>query len=179
MDDNFASTGRAVEEGRVIYENILKSARFLITCNLGEPVAITLALLAGLASPLAPIQILRVNIVTDSHPALALAMDPMDPDTMKRPPRRPKQQILTWQSSTELILTGLVIALVTLGVFAGYLAGGTDLAIKAGTMAFSVIVISQLFIASVFLLTSGSRDMTNPALLWHRRCNWYQKRNSC
>ncbi len=59
-----------------------------------------------------------MNIVTDSPPALALAMDPMDPDTMKRPPRRPKQQILTWQSSTELILTGLVIALVTLGVFA-------------------------------------------------------------
>jgi Ca2+-transporting ATPase len=74
---------------------------------------------------------------------------------MKRPPRRPKQQILTWQSSTELILTGLVIALVTLGVFAGYLAGGPDLAAKAGTMAFSVIVISQLFTALAF---SGSRE---------------------
>ena len=155
MDDNFASIERAVEEGRVIYENILKSARFLITCNLGELAAITLALLAGLASPLAPIQILWMNIVTDSPPALALAMDPADPDTMKRPPRRPKQQILTWQSSTELILTGLVIALVTLGVFAGYLAGGPDLAAKAGTMAFSVIVISQLFTALAF---SGSRE---------------------
>jgi len=77
---------------------ILESARFLITCNPGELAAITLALLAGLASPLAPIQILWMNIVTDSPPALALAMDPADPDTMKRPPRRPKQQILTWQT---------------------------------------------------------------------------------
>jgi len=155
MDDNFASIERAVEEGRVIYENILKSARFLITCNLGELAAITLALLAGLASPLAPIQILWMNIVTDSPPALALAMDPMDPDTMKRPPRRPKQQILTWETSKELIITGLVIALVTLGVFAGYLAGGPDLAAKAGTMAFSVIVISQLFTALAY---SGSKE---------------------
>ena len=155
MDDNFASIERAVEEGRVIYENILKSARFLITCNLGELAAITLALLAGLASPLAPIQILWMNIVTDSPPALALAMDPMDPDTMKRPPRRPKQQILTWQSSSDLIITGLVIALVTLGVFAGYLAGGPEMAAKAGTIAFSVIVISQLFTAIAY---SGSRE---------------------
>ncbi|RPI38500.1 MAG: cation-translocating P-type ATPase, partial [Methanoregulaceae archaeon] len=155
MDDNFASIERAVEEGRVIYENILKSARFLITCNLGELAAITLALLAGLASPLAPLQILWMNIVTDSPPALALAMDPADPDTMKRPPRRPKQQILTWQTSKELIITGLVIALVTLGVFAGYLAGGPGQAAKAGTMAFSVIVISQLFTALAF---SGSRE---------------------
>jgi len=82
-------------------------------------------------------------------------MDPKDPETMKRPPRCPKQQILTWQSSTGLILTGLVIALVTPGVFAGYLAGGPDLAAKAGTMAFSVIVISQLFTALAF---SGSRE---------------------
>jgi len=96
-----------------------------------------------------------MNIVTDSPPALALAMDPMDPDTMKRPPRRPKQQILTWETSKELIITGLVIALVTLGVFAGYLAGGPDLAAKAGTMAFSVIVISQLFTALAY---SGSKE---------------------
>lgn len=155
MDDNFASIERAVEEGRVIYENILKSARFLITCNLGELAAITLALLAGLQSPLAPIQILWMNIVTDSPPALALAMDPADPDTMKRPPRRPGQQILTRQSSKDLILTGLVIALVTLGVFAGYLAGGPEPAAKAGTMAFSVIVISQLFTAIAY---SGSQE---------------------
>jgi len=155
MDDNFASIERAVEEGRVIYENILKSARFLITCNLGELAAISMAMLVGLASPLAPIQILWMNIVTDSPPALALAMDPRDPDTMKRPPRRPGQPILTWQSSTELILTGLVIALVTLGVFAGYLAAGPEQAVKAGTMAFSIIVISQLFVALAF---SGSRE---------------------
>jgi len=79
----------------------------------------------------------------------------MDPDTMKRPPRRPKQQILTWQSSSDLIITGLVIALVTLGVFAGYLAGGPEMAAKAGTIAFSVIVISQLFTAIAY---SGSRE---------------------
>ncbi len=96
-----------------------------------------------------------MTIVTDSSTALALAMDHADPDTMKRPPRRPKQQILTWQTSTDLILTGLVIALVTPGVFAGYLAGGPGLTAKGGTMAFPVIVISRLFTALAF---SGSRE---------------------
>ena len=154
-DDNFASIERAVEEGRVIYENILKSARYLISCNSGELAAITIAMLVGLASPLTPIQILWMNIVTDSPPALALAMDPRDPDAMRRPPHRPGEQILTRRPSTELLLTGLVIALVTLGVFVGYLSAGPEQAAKAGTMAFSVIIISQLFLALAF---SGSRQ---------------------
>jgi Ca2+-transporting ATPase len=154
-DDNFASIERAVEEGRVIYENILKTVRYLISCNSGELAAITVAMLAGLASPLSPLQILWMNIVTDSPPALALAMDPRDPDIMKRLPHRPGEQILTWRSSTELLGTGLVMALGTIGVFAGYLAAGPEYAVKAGTMAFSVIIISQMFLALAF---SGSRE---------------------
>ncbi len=154
-DDNFASIERAVEEGRVIYDNILKSVRYLVSCNIGELAAIFLAVMAGLRSPLAPIQILWMNIVTDSPPALALAMDPRDPDVMKRPPRNPKEKILSRESSFEMLLVGLLVAFGTLGVFAWYLNSSASEALKAGTMTFSVIILFQKFLA---LAVSGSKN---------------------
>ena len=154
-DDNFDSIVQAVEEGRVIYANILKAVQYLLSCNLGELAAITLAMLAGLGSPLMPLQILWMNIVTDSPPALALAVDPRDPDAMQRPPHRPGEPILTWRSSAELLAAGLVLAFATAGIFAWYLAAGSEDAVKAGTMAFAVIVFSQKFLAIAF---SGSRE---------------------
>jgi len=154
-DDNFDGIVRAVEEGRVIYANILKAVQYLLACNLGELAAITLTMLAGLGSPLMPLQILWMNIVTDSPPALALAVDPRDPDTMNRPPHRPGEPILTWRSSAELLTAGLVLACGTAGIFAWYLAGGPGSAVKAGTVAFAAIVFSQKFLAIAF---SGSRE---------------------
>ena len=156
-DDNFASIERAVEEGRVIYDNIQKSVKYLISCNSGELVTITIAVIGGLMSPLSPLQILWMNVMTDSPPALALAMEPRDPNTMKRPPRRPGERILTKHSMMMLFITGCIMALGTLGVFAIYLASGAEYAVKANTMAFSVIVISQMFLAIAF---SGSREMS-------------------
>jgi len=158
MDDNFDSIVRAVEEGRVIYANIVKSVRYLLSCNLGELAAITVAMLAGLGSPLMPLQILWMNIVTDSPPALALAVDPRDPDAMRRPPLRPGEPILTGWSSVELLVTGIVMALGTVGIFAWYLAAGPEYALKAGTMSFSVIVMAQMFLGIAF---SGSRERSN------------------
>ncbi|MDD1659541.1 MAG: cation-transporting P-type ATPase, partial [Methanomicrobiales archaeon] len=152
-DDNFASIERAVEEGRVIYANILKAVKYLISCNVGELIAIFVAIMAGLASPLTPLQILWMNIVTDSPPALALAMNPADPDVMKRPPQDPGEKIVTPASAVGMVAVGLLMAAVTLGVFTWY--GGPGAALKAGTMAFSVIILFQKFFA---LATSGSGD---------------------
>jgi len=103
-DDNFATIVRAVEEGRVIYDNVRKYARFLISCNFDEVLVIgTFAILAGLAGaggevlfplPLLPAMLLWINLVTDGAPALSLATDPPDEDVMKRKPRKPGEGIL-------------------------------------------------------------------------------------
>jgi Ca2+-transporting ATPase len=100
-DDNFATIVKAVEEGRVIYDNIRKYARFLIACNFDELLVIgTFAILGGLFSPelfplpLLPAMILWINLVTDGAPAVALATDPPDVDVMDRPPRKPTEGIL-------------------------------------------------------------------------------------
>jgi Ca2+-transporting ATPase len=154
-DDNFASIERAVEEGRVIYANILKAVKYLISCNIGELITIFVAIMAGLASPLTPIQILWMNIVTDSPPALALAMNPGDPDVMKRPPQDPRERILSPRNAARMILVGLLMAAVTLAVFTWYRGGGPDAALKAGTMAFSVIILFQQFYA---LAASASEE---------------------
>jgi Ca2+-transporting ATPase len=86
QDDNFTTIVRAVEEGRTIYNNIRGSIQYLLSCNTGELVAIFSALLLGLGSPLSPIQILWLNLVTDGPPALALGLEPPQQEIMKRPP---------------------------------------------------------------------------------------------
>jgi Ca2+-transporting ATPase len=116
-DDNFATIVSAVEEGRVIYENIRKYARFLISCNFDEVVVIgSFALLAGLAGaggeilfplPLLPAMLLWVNLVTDGLPAVALAMDPPEGDVMKRSPRKPSEGILHGMGA--FILTSFIL----------------------------------------------------------------------
>jgi P-type Ca2+ transporter type 2C len=100
-DDNFATIVKAVEQGRVIYDNVRKYARFLISCNFDELLVIgTFAILGGLFSPelfplpLLPAMILWINLVTDGAPAVALATDPPDVDVMDRPPRKPTEGIL-------------------------------------------------------------------------------------
>jgi len=93
-DDNFASIVGAVEEGRVIYSNIRKFVSFLISCNIGEILLIFVSMLMGWGSPLRPIQLLWVNLITDSLPAFALGMEPEEDDVMKAAPRNPADPII-------------------------------------------------------------------------------------
>ena len=87
-DDNFATIVEAVREGRGIYDNIRKAVHFLLSSNIGEILTIFVAMLLGWAAPLLPIQLLWVNLVTDSLPAIALGMEPAEENIMERPPRK-------------------------------------------------------------------------------------------
>ncbi len=144
-NDDFATIVKAVKEGRIIYDNIKKFIRYLLSCNVGEVLTMFCATLLGIPLPLIPIQILWVNLVTDGLPAMALGLDPGDPDVMSKPPRDPQESIFSHGLAGRIFMRGVTIALVTLTVYIlGYLLGGHNLAL-ARTMAFSALVLSQLF----------------------------------
>ncbi len=141
-DDNFASIIKAVEEGRKIYQNIRKFIHYLISCNLGEIVAIAGAILFGLPSPLIPIQILWVNLVTDGLPALALGVEPIEKGIMQRPPRDPSAGIFSGKMGFNIFSQGIFIGLLTLVAF---LYGRANFNLEtARTMAFATLSFSQL-----------------------------------
>jgi Ca2+-transporting ATPase len=117
-DDNFATIVRAVQEGRVIYANLRKVIHFLFTCNLSEILAIFVGILLGFPAPLLPLQILWVNLVTDILPAMALIRDPAEPDVMRRPPRDPRDALVTWRFGRRMLAEG---ALLSAGVLGAYL----------------------------------------------------------
>ena len=94
-DDNFASIVGAVEQGRIIYGNILRFLHYLLSCNFSEILTVFLALMIGWPLPLVALQILWLNLITDIFPAFALALEPSSPDVMKRPPRDPQESLLT------------------------------------------------------------------------------------
>jgi len=160
-DDNFASIIKAVEEGRVIYENILKSIRYLLACNAGELIAILGAVAIGFPSPLTPIQILWMNLVTDGLPALALAGDPKAHDTMNRPPRNKSVPILTILGKKFIITVGVILATATLVIFIVFLK--FDELEKGRTLAFTILVLGQMVVA--FLVRKGEKWNSNRLLL--------------
>ena len=141
MDDNFATIVSAVKEGRGIYENIRKAIQFLLSCNIGEIITIFLAILFKLPSPLAAVQLLWVNLITDSLPAIALGMEPPEQDVMKRPPVSPKEGLFTGSLLFSIATEGVLIGSLTL--FA-YITGMKYLG-NGSTMAFAVLSFSQLF----------------------------------
>ncbi len=116
-DDNFATIVRAVEEGRVIYANLRKVIHFLFSCNLSEILTIFVAILLGFPTPLLPLQILWVNLVTDIFPAMALVRDPAEPDVMRRPPRDPREALVTWRFGGRMLAEGSLLAA---GVLSAY-----------------------------------------------------------
>ncbi|GKS59753.1 calcium-transporting P-type ATPase, PMR1-type [Nitrospira sp.] len=168
-DDNFASIAAAVEEGRGIFENIRKTVLFLLSCNVSEVLVMLFAALAGLPLPLLPIQILWMNLVTDGFPALALAVDPPNPELMQRPPRPPTASLLDREQLAAVGEQGLLLSVVALAAFSMSLYVWHQGVEQARTVAFSVMVVAQLVHAfncrsdrlSLFQLGVG----TNPSLL--------------
>ncbi|GAA0729143.1 calcium-translocating P-type ATPase, SERCA-type [Clostridium malenominatum] len=159
-DDNFATIVAAIKEGRNIFNNIKKSIVFLLSCNIGEIIALFFAILLGWPAPLRPIHLLWVNLVTDSLPALSLGADPGDPEVMKEKPRDAKASLFAGGTGTFLLLNGTLIGFLTLGAFVIGVKehmGMTSLfpllpeviseeaMISGQTMAFIVLSVSQLF----------------------------------
>ncbi|HVZ34425.1 MAG TPA: cation-translocating P-type ATPase, partial [Polyangiaceae bacterium] len=159
-DDNFASIVAAVREGRNIFDDIQKFLRYLLSSNLGEVLTVFLGVVFSdpiglrgsghaLVLPLLATQILWVNLVTDSTPALAMGVDPETDDVMARSPRRPGERAIDRRMWLGVFSTGLVMALVTLLSMHFYLAGGWLASSKplatARTVGFTVLVLAQLF----------------------------------
>ena len=139
-DDDFATIITAIAEGRRIGDNIRKFVAFLLSANLGEVLVFTIAILAGLGPPLAVIQVLLVNLVTDGLPALALARDPASPETMTTPPRTGRElfNTRTWHA---LLWIGILVGAATFAAFSIGRALGGDI---AETMAFATLALSEL-----------------------------------
>ena len=148
-DDNFSTIVSAVEGGRGVYANIRKSIHYLLSCNIGEILTIALATLLHFSHmPLLPAQLLWLNLVTDSLPALALGVEPVEAGVMEQPPRQGNEALFTPAFALELCWQGALVGLVTL---AGYilgcrvLASGEAGAAVGNTMAFATLTLCQLF----------------------------------
>lgn len=155
-DDNFTTIVHAIEEGRNIYNNIKKTIMFLLSCNLGEVFCVFFATVFGWAIPLVSTQLLWINLVTDTLPAISLGMDPGDKDVMNRKPRDPKESFFAEGAGMRAIVGGVLIGILTLVAF--YLGiihsgdvpikeakEGTEIVTYGRTMAFIVLTFSQLF----------------------------------
>ncbi|MCB2359330.1 calcium-translocating P-type ATPase, PMCA-type [Clostridium estertheticum] len=143
LDDNFATIVSAVEEGRVIYNNIRKFIRYLLSCNLGEVLTMFLASLFYLENPLLPIQILFVNLVTDGLPAIALGVDPADPDIMLEKPRGKNESVFSRGLTEKIIIRGCLIGVCTILSFIGGKYYGMSIE-ACRTLALGTLVLSQL-----------------------------------
>jgi Ca2+-transporting ATPase len=144
LDDNFATIVAAVEEGRIVFGNIKKYLMYLLSCNVGEIVLLAGAVIAGLPMPLTAVQILYVNLATDGLPALALAVDPPEPDLMRRKPRNPRVGIFTRPVVAMLLTAGLWSAIVNMTLFMWELRSGRPLQ-EVMALAFVALVLIQFF----------------------------------
>jgi Ca2+-transporting ATPase len=141
-DDNFATIVSAVEEGRRIYDNILKAITFLLSTNIGEIFLLLVTSVFNLGTPLLPIHILWVNLVTDSLPALALSVDPAEPNVMERKPRNSKKGFMTQGMIWRVVYMGIMIGAIPLAAF---IAGLREQGVALGqTMAFATLMFAQL-----------------------------------
>lgn len=120
LDDNFATIVAAVEEGRTIYDNIRKFVRYLVTSNSGEIIVMAAAPFLGMPLPLLPLQILWINLVTDGPPALALSVEPAEPDVMRRPPYPPVETVLSRGMGWYVVAVGSFMGLLSLGLGYAY-----------------------------------------------------------
>jgi Ca2+-transporting ATPase len=152
-DDNFASIVAAVEEGRGVYDNIAKALTYLLAGNAAELAVMLVAAVGGWPLPLLPLHLLWINLVTDGLPALALVTDPVDPDVLARPPRRPEANLLDRRALGHIALVGGLTAVTTLVAFGWEWLLGGDIG-HARDAAFTVLVLAEL------LRSLGARSAT-------------------
>ena len=172
-DDNFATIVHAVEQGRGIYSNIKKAIHYLLSCNIGEILTIFVATLLNFPQmPLIPVQLLWLNLVTDALPALALGMEPVEPQVMKNPPRSAEEKLFSKTFSLRLLWQGVMVGALTLGA---YLLGEFVLSdpasadAAANTMAFATLTLSQLFHA--FDVRSEDRSLWSIGIFSNKSMN--------
>jgi len=178
LDDNFATIVAATEEGRTVYNNIRRFIKYILGSNIGEVLTIAAAPIMGLGGvPLSPLQILWMNLVTDGLPALALAVEPAEPDVMKRPPSSPRESIFARGMGSYMIRIGIVFAIISIALMAwaykhtnaaGYDGpGGKD---SWKTMVFTTLCLAQMghamAVRSNTKLTIELNPFSNPYLLW-------------
>ena len=170
-DDNFATIVEAVREGRGIYANIKKVVGFLLGTNIGEVITVFLAMLLWHETPLLSMQLLWINLVTDSFPAIALGMEAVEPDIMTKKPKPKNEGLFAGGLGIRVVLQGIMFAALTLcGYYIGKVYGGS---IEAGqTMAFMVLALSQIVQAynmrsnkSLFKIGPFGNKMLNIAAL--------------
>jgi Ca2+-transporting ATPase len=142
LDDRLQTVGAAVEEGRVIFDNVRKFIFYLFSCNLAEVLTLLVAGICGLPLPLRPLQLLWLNLVTDVFPALALAVEPPEESVMRRPPRNPSSAILSRRFVGRIGSHGAAIALATLAAFTTSLAASSP---RAVTVAFMTLALAQVW----------------------------------
>lgn len=175
-DDNYATIITAVEQGRNIYNNIKKSVIFLLSCNLGEVFTLVFSLLLGWPTPLLATQLLWVNLITDSLPAVTLGMNPSNPEVMKAKPRRLRESFFSGGATTQVFWGGLLIGLNALFAFyyGFYINEASpfnnveddEILSYAQTMAFIVLVGSQLLYA--LSLRSKRKHLFRLSLLFNK-----------
>ena len=176
-DDNFATIVHAVEQGRGIYSNIKKAIHYLLSCNIGEILTLFLATLFNFQQdPLVPVQLLWLNLVTDSLPALALGMEPVESSVMTEKPRSAREPLFSRAFSLRLAWQGAMVGLLTLAAYwlgEYVLSDPAQADTTANTMAFATLTFSQLFHAfdvrsesqSLFRLGISSNPAMNKAFL--------------
>jgi Ca2+-transporting ATPase len=168
-DDRFPTIAAAVEQGRVIFDNIRKFVFYLFSCNLAEILVVLGAGLAGQPSPLLPLQILWLNLLTDTFPALALALEPGEPGVMRQRPRDPQAAILSAAMLRRIAGFGTLIALCSLAAFAWGMREAPRDASRASTLTFLTLAFAQIFhlgnARSTGAVLSWKRIVGNPAAL--------------
>lgn len=170
LDDNFQTIVGAVEQGRGIYDNIVKFISYLLSSNLAEILVLFLVLLIGMKGPageplvaLLPVQLLWMNLITDGFPAISLAMDPVEAGAMTRPPRQAKEEILHFRFS---LLICLVALLVTAGALIGCWYGAKTSVLKAQTMTFTTLIVLELIRAQMIRREYKLSLFSNWSLVW-------------
>jgi len=142
VDDNFATIVKAIGVGRNIYNTLIRSAKFFLSCNAGEITSVFMAIMLKFPLPLLPLQILLMNMLTDNFPALGLGFESDEEGIMKHPPRNPKEKPITKKIFFSIIIFGLIMGLGTLYMFIQYKEINLS---KAQTIAFTTLVMFQMF----------------------------------